>query len=497
MASTPFPLPPGAKLIDPGKFVGSGDIKLPEGAKLVQDSGSEDHAVRDALKSEGFLDSAWHALTSPFTFMKSALTGDYHQQTADQIKKFQELEKSGSPEQKREFAKEALLQNIPFASTVYKALNGNLPGAAGDVTGMVALGAAANAVPKAINAIKENAPVARGAVEGAAKAIPGAVETSILRYTGVPQVVRGAIEGAKASIADRVAATNQALTAANPAELSGYAPRTAAPPTAPGPVPVGLGLPSEMLPPAPVPAVNPAELSFSARRAPVVPISGGPVPTGLGLPAEMMPAASTSTAAATQIGGVPVSLLDEIAVGQKIGKSFAGIRDPQAQSIVLRIGQAMQSQEAQPAARPTPVPVQPEAAPPAAMQAAPAEPLPASAPQPVPIAEQLRDEMVRSGTVPSAEVPAPQPEFQPSTFEASARASKVQNLAKALHENGISYEDARNMDMSHWKMLADHLGENVPSQASVEGTLFELRKLDRASTPTVAEAPKIKVRRRK
>lgn len=41
---------------------------------------------------------------------------------------------------------------------------------------------------------------AAGFAKGAVKALPGAAETSIARYTGIPQVVRGGIQGARAAL---------------------------------------------------------------------------------------------------------------------------------------------------------------------------------------------------------------------------------------------------------------------------------------------------------
>jgi hypothetical protein len=91
--------------------------------------------TRDQLKSEGFLDSAWNALKSFPALVHSMATGDYQKAAQADRDTASQLQASGTPEQKREFAKDYLLRNIPFASSVYKAAQGNLGGAAGDIVG--------------------------------------------------------------------------------------------------------------------------------------------------------------------------------------------------------------------------------------------------------------------------------------------------------------------------------------------------------------------------
>src|SRR5215831_9387570 len=146
--------------------------------------------ITDALKNESFLDSAWNAVKSIVTAPKSILTGEYQQLTHQQLQQQAQLAKSGTPEQKRAWARDVLLQNIPFASTVYKALYGNLPGAAGDIAGFAALGAIPTVVEKGPAAVK-------GAATGAAQA---ATEMVPLRRMGVsisvPKPVATAAAGA-------------------------------------------------------------------------------------------------------------------------------------------------------------------------------------------------------------------------------------------------------------------------------------------------------------
>ncbi len=140
-------------------------------APPAADRHEPDRAVRDHLQNEGFLDSVWNVVKSPVAIVQSLINGDYAKEGSDQYKRAQELQANGTPEQRREFAKEIILKNIPGASTIYKATHGNVAGAAGDVAGMAALGGIAKGAEKtadAAGAIKQvvtNPEVARAALE--------------------------------------------------------------------------------------------------------------------------------------------------------------------------------------------------------------------------------------------------------------------------------------------------------------------------------------------
>ncbi len=386
---------------------------------------SNDHAVRDALKSEGFLDSAWAAIKSPITFVHSLYSGDYGSETQSQIKRAQELEKSGTPEQRREFAKEVLLKNIPFASTIYKAVNGNLEGAVGDVAGLAVLGGATKAAGKAIPAVAE--------IPGKVRAIAQdpLVRTQAGKLPGVSSVKK---------VVDFGKAAKQAVDI--------YQGKPIHPEIPVRPQPVGDAYAN------PTPPADPyAPKNLINREAPTItPQTVQEVPISAPQPAQVQSVAPT--------GSLPLP-------------NVQGGGGPR------RIA----------------MPVSPEPNPPTS-QIPPSIEGPKSAVRLTPreIAEQLQAEMIKNGTIPeNGVIPGATPEFQAATYEALARASKVDALAKALHENGISYADARNMGLKEWELLSRATGERMPSQTSVEHILGTLKKLEKPAAP---KAP-LKVNRRK
>lgn len=93
--------------------------------------------TREQLMSEGFLDSAWKALKAIPSTLIGMANGDAARAHQADSKAVEQLDKNGTPDQKREWAKDYLLRNIPLASTIYKAANGNVGGAAGDVVGNI------------------------------------------------------------------------------------------------------------------------------------------------------------------------------------------------------------------------------------------------------------------------------------------------------------------------------------------------------------------------
>jgi len=92
--------------------------------------------VRQYLQHEGFLESAWNSLKSAPAFVANYLSGKDRKLAKQQHEYMEYLEKNGTPQQKRDFAKQMIVQDIPFASTLYKAYKGNYAGAAGDVAGL-------------------------------------------------------------------------------------------------------------------------------------------------------------------------------------------------------------------------------------------------------------------------------------------------------------------------------------------------------------------------
>src|SRR5215831_732727 len=183
--------------------------------------------ITDALKNESFLDSAWNAVKSIVTAPKSILTGEYQQLTHQQLQQQAQLAKSGTPEQKRAWARDVFLQNIPFASTVYKALYGNLPGAAGDITGFAALGTIpelpgvakeaaqdiARTVTAPVRAVQNIADIAKS---GAMRDVIGIVSPragNVLRTIDKLQRAREAYQAATGTPAEETAAAGEAAAA--------------------------------------------------------------------------------------------------------------------------------------------------------------------------------------------------------------------------------------------------------------------------------------------
>lgn len=426
---------------------------------------SQDHGIRDALKNEGFLDSAWQAIKSPFTAVKSLFNGDFSDAGIQQMKRAHELEKSGTPEQRREFAKEVLLQNIPFASTVYKAFQGNLPGAAGDVAGFAVLGGAAKGatkLPEAASAVKS---VAGGALDviGTAHDVVGAARGSPTRILSLGNRIKKGIDAYQASK------------------------------TAPAP------------PPAPVQAANPAQFTGTAKPA-VAAGPAGPVPVGLGLPPEMLPVATEAPAAAIPAGGVAPHELANATPSQF--KRLSAADQAKWQAAAEKINASLQPPAAAP---PQPAPIPP-------VPAQPPQPVPAPAPQPAPIppqvetrsatppppdvATQLRDAMLPdSGAKPGqvATIGAPEPEFSGETIKASRHAAKVTRLAKAFTEQGVPYEELQNLPLNDpfWDEMAKALGETGASEDTVKGLLYEIKGLESAAKPKPKPEPSIRVRRTK
>lgn len=134
------------------------------------------------------------------------------------------------------------------------------------------------------------------------------------------------------------------------------------------------------------------------------------------------------------------------------------------------------------------------------------------------IAEQLRDEMLRNGSItekdlvppeesviteagkiavadamrqspPEARVPmanaayaggaADDSALAGAVYEAAHRADKATKLAKALYDGGISAEDAVDIEPEHWNLLSKAVGVRAPSQRTIVETIRQLQELHR------------------
>ena len=284
------------------------------------------------------------------------------------------------------------------------------PFAAGPV-----LGAAGEAAPAAGEAVTRGAWAARNAIEGTARGV-GAVLPDLPQAaaegaaTGL--LYGNPLLGAKAAVARKLAGavrgTVREAFEANAPEAGG-----AAQPTPQAPPPAGGGPP-----PAPEPAP---------------PQTPPPAP----------PQTPGQAYAASQ------------------GIDWATLR-PADQQTFEHIARARANVAAQPPAEPAPPPAAPQAAPP---EAAPA-PTPEPPPQPVlqtpqGIAQALKAEMERSGTI------SPAPETPQPSFSEAARGKKVDALFDFITQKKIPLFWIDEFGPEQWKMVADSAGVNPPSETSI------------------------------
>lgn len=247
--------------------------------------------------------------------------------------------------------------------------------------------------------------------------------------------------------------------------------------------------------PAAAPAVvgDPAQFTGTAPRAPSVASPPGPVPVGLGLPPDAVPASVTpsGTVQGAPAGGVTAAEVVRVSPEQFARMSAADQAAAQSVADRLNAASTVQPVAAAPPPSPAPAPVTPQA-PPAAPQPIQAVPPVVEAPVPVAeppapsVAQQLRESLVPESTAAPGQVAtiAPtEPEFQQATYEGVGRASKMQNLSKALFDNDISYDEAVGMDMEHWRTLAKAIGEKAPSKDTIQHALLNLRNLEKSAKP--------------
>jgi len=269
------------------------------------------------------------------------------------------------------------------------------------------------AVPAVVEGAKTAGTIAKGAATGAAKAIPTAIETSALKYTGAPQLVRGAINGIKATLAEKAAATAKA---AEPA------------PAPPAPLPEGFGVAqgSTIAPPAPAPR---------AFVGPQPPVSGA-------LPGQTF--AAVPPVAAADIPAVP----------------FTGAVEPRGVNAPLRppVGPADLTDAMQRSID--------------AVQERKAAGTPINPPNP------QNDAIAAADNAKSA--------ASGVNFKADAQLKKATTLATALHQNGISFSDAKLIEPGQWSQLAKSLGVNELSADSISQSIAELGKLETPSSGITA-----------
>jgi hypothetical protein len=128
--------------------------------------------------------------------------------------------------------------------------------------------------------------------------------------------------------------------------------------------------------------------------------------------------------------------------------------------------------------------------------AAPAPPPPAS--NAATLAQQLRDELLKSGGLTAEQISIPEAGEEPNPAGvakiAAARAAKAAKLAQALNQFGISLEAAKGMTETEWNMLGRAANVSVPGSGKWLGsdtageTLFRLRQMEAAAQPEAQPA---------
>ena len=383
--------------------------------------------LREQLKGEGFWDSAWQSLKSPFSFVQSLLGGDVKTENIAENKQFQQLQKNGTPEQRREFAKDYLLKHIPFASTGYKAVQGNLAGAAGDIAGMLPYAAMGKA-PEIARTVGDSAfgAGAKGFATGAAKAaaspktLMGAGGAELLGNSlNIPhagaivegaRAIYGGVKGARAALDARVARAS-ALAAKATAEAAKAAP-----------IPKALLGTGDIIPPAP------ADTSF-VRSVPAEyppPRQLGPGPTITPPPPD-----------ASFVRSVPAE--------------YPAVERPPVGSA------APQAAPPPPEAPATPTRLSLPQAEAAMARKTPATP------------ESPRSQFDSAGERKS-------PQLRAEEIKAMNRIAKTGRFVDAMQGGGLRVADVMRMDEGHWQTLADGLGEKIPSPETRAEILKALRK---------------------
>lgn len=491
--------------------------------------------TREQLKDQGFWDSAWQSIKAPFAIIGNALSGGYAKDKQAEFDEYKKLSEDGTPEQKRDFAKDYLLRNIPGLSTAYKAWQGNLGGAAGDVAGIAALGAVAKTAPKVADA--------------AASTFKIATNPEVVR-AGVAVLPKGQ---AMLKLADAIKAARKPLTPPpSPPPPQGWTGNLPEPPALPPePVPIPPNANTSMPPgwtgtgtilePAPPPTPRSAP-PWAGNPAPVTPAPESavePIPSDLSS-GRSVPSPEERIARANTPADSESKILDDIAQGMG-GKSYATMT-PQDQAIVRQVAERMKQPPAPPRQPGPPAridigkPVPPgkplsqqidedlareKAAPPVAEQplpaveapaatASPAAPPEVEAPaEPAPAAEVTPGKtVIFIGDKPAVLKSPKAAEIAgqlanevnpraPDKIIAASRSAKAARFVEALQKYGIDAESAGQIEPGYvsqaqiqqgvaprWGNIAEFIGEKEPSAA----TLKEIsRQMRGKAVPTVPE----------
>lgn len=440
-------------------------------------------------------------------------------------------------------AKDKMIGALPGGGTFLKVRDGDYAGAAGDVAGLATLGGVTHlalgdsAVASGARGAVEGG--AKGAVEPInygrlklpvpASLVGGGAGAAAAAQMGIPRtlgavvgaatpIVRGAVRGAKAALADRAAVIADQAAAAQREAAAAAPPRLPSAPdtsyvrSVPAEPPQTAGLlgpgPKSIVTPAPAappdasfvrsvpaqPAVIRPRALIGAAPDVIVPPAPPDASFVRSVPAEYPPVENVAPPTPAAAPAEDMTMLDGIAQSLN-GTSFAKA-SPASQATIRTLASRLDKPvpadlNTTPVAAPRAPMAAPETAAPSktlqqliqedlAAKRAPAPTAATAAPaQAAPsLAEQLRDEMQASGSY-----APPAPEAPAVPYNPPGRAANAANLAKVFHQHGISVEDAKTipLDDPTWKNLSDSLGQKRPSKETVEATLVELRRLEKAA----------------
>lgn len=369
----------------------------PSGGFTPPPVSSLESSPTEALKHQGFLESAWNTIKSPLSALMDMVTphslADRRKFAIETANRVAEVTMHGTPEQKKALHDE-MLTALPFGSTIYKAKEGNYAGAAGDVAGMAALGGAAKAgTSPTVSATARgfasgtaeslrNAPpstagkvLGRGAGYLAGKKLGGYESGVIGAYTGgevgakvpaIPDAIRAGVARARVRFEQQTNPPRpQPPWQTTPGEPATPAPITAQQP--PGPLPSGRRAgpaPPREQSSRPSPAWKTASRDTRTPapppRGPSPPVSRT-LPSGRTIPtAEDITAKVNKAVEAVQNSAPPVDdmqMLDGLAQSQA-GKPFAKAT-PSEQAAIRDLAARIKAQQAPASPGAAPRPPQP------------------------------------------------------------------------------------------------------------------------------------------
>lgn len=525
---------PQITLKDPGEWLKAQPKSLTDPGAWLKSHDPGQQPELESLKNEGFLPSAINSFIAPFHAVKEMFTPHTKAERMAQVDRALAVaEKSinGTPEEKK-IAHDQLLAAIPLGSTIYKAKEGNVGGALGDLTGAALLGGAAKlaGTPAVAGGVKAAAREAVSTIpirsHGIQVNVPtvlpsGMAGASAARLVGANPLV-GAVVGASAPILKAgIKGGRAAVAEANALKAIRAIPNELRPPApsvldippaeiAPQMSESDFQPPKRPLPPPPPPertpiwqnsTPQPTEVPMAPQIEPTGVLPSGRVPGNL---REPLPPVATPASAPVLVTA------EDIAGGATKFRKMSVADQGKARSVADAINRA--------SSPPPAPPTQPEAMqPPLEAPVPPTVEAPAEAKAtPQSIAEALRDEMRKSGTLPpepTPEGPTPAaaslepmlrdvgratrteaaksnyraikageatPETARPAYEASGRANKIDPVRNALVDAGITgsaLEELTPAELRSWvDQLAKATGQLPFSDKSITQLMNDLHR---------------------